>query len=78
MKYILQEMGLKKHFCPKGFTIQNFEIIDIPPIDSSEAIDKDDDNDFQIAMESLIRFVAHPISFSEHLIINFFVKHFFI
>lgn len=50
--------GAKKHFCPKGFTIQNFDIIDIPPIDNSEAIDKDDDNDFQIAMESLIRFVC--------------------
>lgn len=50
--------GAKKHSCPKGFIIQNFDIIDLPPIENSEAIDEDDDNDFQNAMESLIRFVC--------------------
>ena len=46
------------HVCKNGYKIQNFDIVSIPPISSSEPTPRKNVADYGLVVEQLIRFVC--------------------
>lgn len=52
------KIGAKEHICQSRYAIQNFNIVDIPPISVSESMSKTNSENYALIIEKLIRFVC--------------------